>query len=134
MTRDEIIAKLIQEYRWSEGAIEFAVRTGCRCEYCGRDFLATYNDYDSWESDHVIPRSQGGRETAADNLASVCRTCNKLKRATTTPTLLEPALSLPERVEEARRLVLEKKEQKERELGRVRELLRELIAQQSNGL
>jgi hypothetical protein len=30
MTRDEIKAKLIQEYRWSEGAIELAVRGMCQ--------------------------------------------------------------------------------------------------------
>lgn len=56
---------------------------GGRCCYCGKALR-----FDRMELDHYNPRSNGGRETAA-NLRPSCRKCNVLKgdRVPEQPTL-----------------------------------------------
>jgi len=41
--------------------------------------LDSVNDYDSWQTDHILPISKKG-DNSFDNLASVCKTCNFKKR------------------------------------------------------
>ena len=50
--------------------MEILARDGHRCVYCGAS--------DDLLVDHVIPRSRGGGNTAA-NLAAACRSCNSSK-------------------------------------------------------
>ena len=42
---------------WS---VMHGVNQGFRCAYCDRDFLASFNDYDSFQLDHITPQSCKG--------------------------------------------------------------------------
>ena len=79
MTQDQIRQELRDRYSWSDEAIDIGIRGRFCCEYCGRDLLASVDDYDSWQRDHVIPVSKNG-EDEMDNLAVSCKTCNFIKR------------------------------------------------------
>jgi hypothetical protein len=50
--------------------IEYLRRAGYRCEYCRRQI----ND-DSYEIDHILPRSKSGKD-ASENFAIACKRCN----------------------------------------------------------
>ena len=50
-------------------------RDGFLCHYCGLP---------AGTVDHVLPRAQGGMDTA-DNLVAACMTCNRRKGARTIP-------------------------------------------------
>ena len=55
-------------------------RAGYRCEYCGKDMLASLDDYDSMQADHIIPRNQEAQGCdTAENIALSCPLCNMLK-------------------------------------------------------
>lgn len=60
MTRDELTRRFVSEFRWGEGQVRAALRADFCCEYCGRDLLASVDDYDVWQLDHVVPRSKEG--------------------------------------------------------------------------
>ena len=45
---------------WGQPGIDCAIRANFRCEYCGRDLLASLDDYKAWAQDHVVPRTDGG--------------------------------------------------------------------------
>lgn len=49
------------------------IRDGYRCMYCGKKFK-----HEQLELEHIIPKSQGGRNSW-DNLVAACRTCNSRK-------------------------------------------------------
>ena len=49
-----------------------------KCEYCGRDLLASIEDYDAWQLDHVVPTSKEGPDSF-ENLALCCKACNFMK-------------------------------------------------------
>lgn len=79
MDEETIVSTLVEDFGWSEEAARLGVRAGFRCEYCGRDLLASVDDYDAWQREHVIPPSKGGGDDL-ENLAVSCKTCNFLKR------------------------------------------------------
>jgi len=54
------------------------VRDNYRCIYCGRDMIASFDDWMSLEIDHLVPSSKEG-EVKDDNLVTSCNVCNKLK-------------------------------------------------------
>lgn len=76
---EEIVSALVKKFGWSEGSARLGVQAHFRCEYCGRDLLASVDDYDAWQVDHILPQSKGGPDDP-DNLAVSCKTCNFLKR------------------------------------------------------
>ena len=76
MNADEIKKKFVKHLGWSENALILGVQADFCCEYCGRDLLASIEDYDSWQIDHIIPNKNDDRE----NLAVSCKTCNFIKR------------------------------------------------------
>lgn len=55
---------------------------GWRCWYCGGILLkcARPKDHGAWHIDHIIPKSQGGRN-GMTNLALACTYCNRAKHA-----------------------------------------------------
>ena len=55
---------------------ELAAAQGCACIYCGAGVGMT--DLDSFEVEHIVPRSQGGPD-AMVNFALACRSCNEEK-------------------------------------------------------
>ena len=54
------------------------VRDSYRCIYCGRDMLATLDDWLSLEVDHLQPTSKQGKDEE-DNRVTSCNVCNRLK-------------------------------------------------------
>ena len=54
-------------------------RTGFRCTYCRRDFLADFESYSTAGIDHFIPRAAGGTGLRR-NKKACCYLCNQLKR------------------------------------------------------
>jgi 5-methylcytosine-specific restriction endonuclease McrA len=55
MTLDEIL-EMLKPWGWSEQAVDLGIRTDFRCEYCTRDLIASVDDYDAWQVDHILPR------------------------------------------------------------------------------
>lgn len=49
-----------------------------RCQYCGLDGAASFENYLVMSVDFVVPRARGGRKQAS-NLVAACRPCNLLK-------------------------------------------------------
>jgi hypothetical protein len=71
----ELISALTATNKWSPSAARRGLRAQFCCEYCGRDLLASVEDYKAWEEDHIVPQSAGGSDDD-ENIAIACRTCN----------------------------------------------------------
>jgi hypothetical protein len=132
MTREALIAELCSSFQWSPEQIELGVRAGFKCEYCGRDLLASVDDYDAWQVDHVFPASRRGPEDP-ENKAVSCKTCNFMKRnwipeGTTIDSARRDAMIL-----EARRHIERKRAQKSASLSRMKELVAELMKLRESG-
>lgn len=78
MTQEEAIKRLINDLAWPEKQVNIGIRAGFRCEYCGKDLLASYEDYDLWQIDHIVP----GWGNEMENLALSCKLCNFVKHDT----------------------------------------------------
>lgn len=79
MKEQEIVSVLVEKFGWSETSARLGIQARFRCEYCGRDLLASVDDYDAWQVDHILPQSKGGPDDF-ENLAVSCKTCNFMKR------------------------------------------------------
>ena len=77
--RQDVIDRSARElYPGEEWAEEWATvceRAGYRCEYCGKDMLASVDDYRSMQNDHIIPKKANG-QNHIDNYALSCSVCN----------------------------------------------------------
>lgn len=71
----EIIDKLVATRKWSPAAVRLGIRANFKCEYCGKDLLASVENYKEWNFDHIIPKKHGGTDDD-ENIAVACRTCN----------------------------------------------------------
>lgn len=82
-----------------------------RCALCGRDLLDSTDAMMTWTRDHLVAHkvSRGRR----DNLVAACYTCNQLKNGSVVVSL-----------EQARVLVRERRESRERVWRRVRQIVR----------
>ena len=49
-----------------------------RCQYCGLDGMASFENSMVMTVDFVVPRAAGGKKDAR-NLVAACRPCNRLK-------------------------------------------------------
>ncbi len=128
MTDDEAkhLAKreLTGPLSWSPESLALGIRAGFRCEYCGRDLLASVDAYDTWQTDHIHPTSRGG-DDSIDNKAVACGTCNRLKRHTVLD--LGPESSREQMIGAYWRDVIEpRREEKRARLTRVKELIARL--------
>ena len=85
-----------------------------KCEYCGRDLLASIEDYDAWQLDHVVPTSKDGPDSF-ENLALCCKACNFMKLR-----YAPIGATRDERILDARRHIEERRARKTAELYRVR--------------
>ena len=78
----ETIPELLAEFAkvgWFKAPhLSVLVRADFRCEYCGLDLLASFNDCFNAQLDHIHPRSKGGSNEES-NFAACCTTCNSLK-------------------------------------------------------
>ena len=75
MSEKTIIKKLIETNYWDKDAVLLGLRAEFKCEYCGKNLLASVDNYKEWQVDHIVPLSKGGTDDF-DNLALSCRTCN----------------------------------------------------------
>lgn len=123
---EAIVAELCADLRWSAAQIDLGMRAGFRCEYCSRDLLASVDDYDSWQLDHIHPTSRGGSDDR-ENLAVSCKTCNFIKRSWAPPTdVIASDSSRDARSKLAREYVLARRGIKAAEVARVRQLVNQL--------
>lgn len=114
----QLVEDLQRLFRFGDWNAKRGLESGFRCEYCNRDLLASFNDYDSWQIDHVMPSSKGGIHEY-DNMAVSCKTCNFLKRD-----YLPTGETRNERLADARRHIQELRVMREAELSQIRELVR----------
>jgi 5-methylcytosine-specific restriction endonuclease McrA len=119
----KITEELLEHHRFGDWNAKLGIEQGFHCIYCDRDFLASFDDYDSWQWDHVYPLSLDGDDTL-ENIVVCCKACNFLKRAYA-PTGTTKA----ERIADARRYVQELRALRESEVVAIRQLVRSSDAQ-----
>ena len=127
MTKAELVAALVGQCGWSKPQAELGIRAGFQCEYCGRSLLASIEDYDAWQVDHIIPASKHGQDESW-NRALSCKTCNFMKRNWLPPEGLDPKSSRGASIDAVRELIREKRATKQRELNSVVALVKQLGA------
>lgn len=120
MKRDEKLVNLIQEqFEWGPLNSRSAVRANFKCEYCDASLIDSLNAYDSWQIDHIVPKSKDGPD-CLDNVALSCRACNLLKHDH------DPSgKTRQSRLEDARKFVHQKRDKKQEELDKLRRLIEE---------
>jgi hypothetical protein len=94
-----IIETLCSEHEFGEWYAKHIQDQKFLCIYCDRDFLASYDDYNSMQHEHIIPLSGGG-ENSFDNMAVACKTCNFIKQ-----TYMPTGIRRSELIADARRHV-----------------------------
>jgi 5-methylcytosine-specific restriction endonuclease McrA len=117
---DELL-KMIQDlsaYRIGEWNVRLGREQDWRCIYCGKDFLATFDDYNSWQWDHIIPQSTGGDHTL-ENIAVCCKACNWLKS-----TYAPSGATRAERIADAKNYIHKQRAAYDLELHEIRRLSR----------
>jgi 5-methylcytosine-specific restriction endonuclease McrA len=114
----EVIAELRQVGWFKELHLSMLAKADFRCEYCGEDFLARFNECFHAQLDHITPKSKGGSDDPY-NLAAACVTCNALKWDYT-PT----GKTREERIADAARYIRAQREAEEEKLSRYREIMR----------
>ena len=78
LTEKEIVSELLR-FDFSEPQARAGIKCEFKCEYCGRFLLASIQDYDTWQWDHLEPVSKGGGDEE-ENGAIACKLCNFMKR------------------------------------------------------
>ena len=61
-----------------EEGIEILERDGYRCQYCGLDGMASFENALNMSVDFVVPRARKGKRDPR-NLVACCRSCNMIK-------------------------------------------------------
>jgi CRISPR/Cas system Type II protein with McrA/HNH and RuvC-like nuclease domain len=93
-----------------------------RCVYCDRDLLASIDDYDVWQFDHIVPVSQEG-ENKIENLAVACKLCNFAKRDFDPRLVAGDHASVEELRAIAKAHVTERRAEKRKRLDAVKDIL-----------
>jgi len=65
--------------QFSPATARAAIRCNFKCEYCDRFLLASIEDYDTWQWDHLEPAAKGGSDDEANGVIA-CKLCNFIKR------------------------------------------------------
>lgn len=112
----------LREYRIGEWNVRLGVEQDWRCVYCGKDLVGAFDDYNSWQWDHIIPRAIGG-EHSFENLAVCCKTCNWLKR-----TYAPSGTTRSELISDAQQYIRQQRAAYEQELNEIRLLVRDGIS------
>ena len=114
-----MVSELLK-FDFSERQARAAIRCGFKCEYCGRFLLASIEDYDTWQWDHIEPVSKGGEDEEANGAIS-CKLCNSMKRD------YKPSRSLAELgrvayIEEVKKYLAVPREKKREKLNSIRRI------------
>ena len=118
LTDESRIAAIVElrKLGWHEHHATVGVSARFACEYCDRDLLASIENYDTWQLDHIIPSSQHGSDEIA-NKALACKTCNFMKGW-----FVPDGDSRESRITNARRYIAERRVSKTAELERIRKI------------
>lgn len=116
------IERLRKELNFPLEQIEIAIRANFRCEYCDKYLLESVDVYDSWQIDHIVPNGNND----PSNLALTCKTCNFAKRHSRKKEL-EKCKSRSEKIGLAKKIVSERRANKDATLQKVRDFASELM-------
>ena len=122
MDRDEALG-ILASFGWSGEALDLGIAAEFCCEYCHRDLLATIYDYDSWQTDHIVPVARGGSDDPR-NHALACKTCNFLKRHSVPSAAVDPLTDRKAAIVAIREMLVERRNAKQAHLDKVRDLFR----------
>lgn len=122
MGRDEYLA-ILAPFGWSGEALDLGLRANFCCEYCDRDLLKTIYDYDSWQTDHILPLALQGLDDPRNHSLS-CKTCNFMKRHSLPPVGIDPLQDRPAAILGIREMLKVRRAQKQHLLDQARRLFR----------
>jgi len=129
MTKEELVERLMREFRFSPEQVELGLKAGFRCQDCGRDLLESVDAYDAWHTEHVVPTSKEG-PPGTENWALACKTCNFMKGNWLPDDPAFRGLSLDEQIAVMRRRVQERRADKQLEVARLRRVVCDYLSQQ----
>ncbi|BFU91245.1 MAG: hypothetical protein NTAFB01_24320 [Nitrospira sp.] len=121
MTRDEIF-EMLKPWGWSAQTVDLGIGADFRCEYCYRDLIASVDDYDAWQIDHILPRTD--EREALWNLALSCKTCNFLKRHSIPTTPIDPSKDRASAIAVVRELINERRARKQKQVDFLKQKFR----------
>lgn len=122
MDSDDIAAALARLPGWHDVSIVVWPRADFRCEYCGRDMLASVDEYRyGWNHDHLVPRSIS-HDDSNDNMVLSCVPCNRFKDTFDPRTNAGPDASRDELIAAATERIQELRRADESVLEKVRDL------------
>lgn len=123
MTHDELADQLARLPGWYDITIAVWPRADYRCEYCGRDFLASVDEYRwGWNHDHLIPESIS-HDDSPNNMVLSCVPCNRYKGTFDPATVTGPDASREELIAAATRKIEELRNPDHSLLEQLRELV-----------
>ncbi len=126
MTSTEARHKLMKDHHFSAEQIDWGIRAGFKCEYCGRDLLASVDDYDSWQADHIYPQSKQKVDREV-NMAIACKTCNFMKRAEVFGKLPNSEEERTQMVKYVKQQIATKRAEKQMAVAEIRQLTQVLL-------
>jgi hypothetical protein len=112
----------LASYGWSEEAVDLGIKQDFQCAYCSRDLLASIEDYDVWQFDHIRPVSKGGLDST-ENKVIACKLCNFAKRDFDAAKVAGPDASIEELMRFAAAHVEKGRERKRTKLNEIKTLL-----------
>ena len=78
MPLDLMTLRLVERPVTREEGQRILERDGYRCQYCGLDGMASFEDALAMSVDFVVPRARKGKKDER-NLVACCRSCNLIK-------------------------------------------------------
>ena len=120
---DELMRELSRVPGWYEVSLVVWSRAGFTCEYCGRDLLASVDDYRwGWHHDHLIAKSIS-HDHSFENLVLACGACNRYKGVYDPRSDAGADATRDALIEAVRRYVKQRREQDAPLLQQVRDLV-----------
>ena len=109
-------------------------RARYRCEYCNKDMLASRNDYLSMQSDHIVPKSDGGSDDVK-NQALSCAPCNgkRLKGAWNPESVVGNNASRKQKIQAVKQYLKDKSADLDKILSKYRQIVGYPLSHQQCG-
>ena len=97
-------------------------RAGHKCEYCDKDLLDSVDNYESWQFEHIIPKSAEINEKD-ENYALNCYVCNKLKDDWNPKDIAGQNASREKLIQVARQYIAQKRRDSAKKLSKYRKIV-----------